>query len=97
MPTAAPGALDIARLLVGCAHVIDVDLDDVIRVYRKAAGPAYDERSMNLALLSALCWLGWNKALDVVESDDEAVRERERASLAWWVTKARRTLDEGAL
>ncbi len=89
MPTAAPGALDVARFLVGCAHVVDLDPDEFIDIYRRAAGPAYDETSMQLALLSALCWLGWNKALDIVESQDAAVRERERASLAWWIKKAR--------
>ncbi len=97
MPAAAPGALDVPRFLVGCAHVVDVDLDEFIRVYRDAAGPAYDEDSMQLALLSALCWLGWNKTLDIVESREEAVRERERASLAWWVEKTRITLESGAL
>ncbi len=97
MPTAAPGALDVARFLVGCAHVVDVDPDECIRIYRRAAGPAYDEGSMQLALLSALCWLGWNKALDIVESHDAAVRDRERASLDWWVKKARTALESGAL
>ncbi len=97
MPTAAPGALDVARFLVGCAHVVDPGPDELIAVYREAAGPAYDEGSMQLALLSGLCWLGWNKALDIVESGDEAVRERERASLAWWAMKARTTLESGAL
>jgi hypothetical protein len=96
LPTAAPGALDVARLLVGCAHMIDLHPDEVIDHYRRAAGPAYDERSMRLALLSGLCWLGWNKALDVVESTNEAVRERERASLAWWVEQARKAIERGA-
>lgn len=89
MPTAAPGALDVARFLIGCGHVVDPGPDEVVAVYREAAGPAYDERSMQVALLSALCWLGWNKTLDIVESDDETVRERERASVAWWVAQAR--------
>ena len=97
MPTAAPGALDVGRFLVGCAHVVDLNPDECIDIYRRAAGPAYDERSMQLALLSALCWLGWNKALDIVESQDAAVRERERASLAWWIKKARTALENGAL
>ena len=97
MPVAAPGALDIARFLVGCAHVVDLQPDEVITFYRRAAGPAYDDDSMRLALLSALCWLGWNKALDVVESNDAALRERERASLAWWVAQARKTIETGTL
>ncbi|HET9421236.1 MAG TPA: hypothetical protein VFO49_08875 [Nocardioides sp.] len=96
MPTAAPGALDVARFLVGCGHVIDIGPDELIDAYRRAAGPAYDEESMQLALLSALCWLGWNKTLDIVESHDEVVRERERASLDWWVKMARTALENGA-
>ena len=97
MPLAAPGAIDIARLLIGCAHVVDVHPDEVVARYRRAAGAAYDDRSMQLALLSALCWLGWNKTLDIVESPDEAVRERERTSLDWWIAQARKAVDEGAL
>ena len=45
MPTAAPGALDIARFIAGCAQVVDTDRDDVLADYRAAAGPAHDERS----------------------------------------------------
>jgi hypothetical protein len=97
MPVAAPGALDVARFLVGCAHVVDLDPDAFLDLYRGAAGPAYDEDAMGLALFSGLCWLGWNKTLDIAESPDEAVRERERASLAWWVARARKTLESGAL
>ncbi|WP_432478327.1 hypothetical protein [Nocardioides sp. GXQ0305] len=96
MPVAAPGAVDVARFLVGCAHVVDVRPDEVLAHYRSAAGPAYDARSMRLALVSALCWLGWNKTLDIVESDDEDVRQRERASLAWWIGQAREAIEEGA-
>ena len=90
MPVAAPGALDIGRFLVGCGHVVDLTPDQVIAEYGRAAGAAYDADAMELALLAALCWLGWNKALDIVESPDLAVRERERASLAWWTTRVRR-------
>jgi hypothetical protein len=95
LPMAAPGALDVARFLVGCGHVVDLDPDAFVEAYRLAAGPAYDARSMQLSLLASLAWLGWNKALDVVESLDEEVRERERASLAWWVAQARTGLEHG--
>ncbi len=95
MPTAAPGALDVARFLAGCASVVDGTRDDVIAAYRDAAGPAYDERSMRLALLSALLWLGWNKALDAAEHPDPVVRARERADLDWWVARARTALETG--
>ncbi len=97
VPAAAPGAVDLARFLIGCAHVVDVHPDEVIEAYRRAAGPAYDEDTMRLALLAALGWLGWNKTLDIVESEDEDVRERERSSLAWWVAQARKATERGAL
>jgi hypothetical protein len=96
LPVASPGAFDIARFLVGCAHVVDVHPDEVIARYAEAAGPAYDDASMQLSLLAALGWLGWNKALDVVESPEESVRERERASLAWWADRARKSIERGA-
>ena len=96
MPVAAPGAVDVARFLIGCAHVVGVPPDEVIARYRAAAGPAYDDRSMRSALVAALCWLGWNKTLDIVESAEEDVRERERASLAWWIGQAREAIERGA-
>jgi hypothetical protein len=95
MATAAPGALDIGRLLAGCAHVFDVSPDDVLGLYREAADDLYDERATRLGLLSGIVWLGWNKALDIVEHPDDAVRSRERAALAWWLARASEALDEG--
>ncbi len=52
---------------------------------------------MRLALLAGLVWLGWNKALDAVEHQDPATRERERADLEWWIGQARTTLEMGEL
>jgi hypothetical protein len=95
MATAAPGALDIGRLLAGCAHVFDMSPDDVLGLYREAADDLYDERATRLGLLTGLVWLGWNKALDIVEHPDDAVRSRERAALAWWLARAGEALDEG--
>ena len=95
MATAAPGAMDIGCLLAGCAHVLDVSPDDVLGLYRDAAGDLYDERAIRLGLLFGIVWLGWNKALDIVEHPDEAVRRRERAGLAWWLARAGEALDGG--
>lgn len=97
MPTTAPGALDIARLLAGCASVMEPSREQLLAAYRSAAGPAADETSVRLALLSGLVWLGWNKALDAVEHPDPATRQRERADLDWWVREARTTLESGGL
>jgi len=95
MPTVAPGALDIARFLAGCSSVVEPSREEVLVAYADAAGPAYDERSMRLALLAGLVWLGWNKALDAAENPDLEVRERERQDLDWWVREARTTLQDG--
>ncbi len=97
MPTAAPGMLDIARFLAGCASVVEPSREEFLAAYADAAGPAYDERSKRLALLAALAWLGWNKALDAAEHPDLAIRAREQQDLDWWVTAARITLDSGDL
>ena len=97
MPTAAPGALDITRFLAGCWSVVDLTREELLAVYEKAAGPAYDETAMRLALLASLTWLGWNKALDAAEHPDPGIRAREQADLDWWVTEARKTLESGAI
>ena len=96
MPVVAPGALDIARFLAGCGHVIEPGRDEFLTMYAGAAGPSYDRAALRLALLAAFVWLGWNKAQDIVEHQDPAVREREVAGLAWWVRQARTALDSGA-
>ena len=95
LATAAPGALDIAWLLAGCSSVLEPSREHVLGTYAGLAGPAYDMRSMRLALLAGLLWLGWNKALDATEHPEPAKRRRERRDLAWWVHQARETLAEG--
>jgi hypothetical protein len=97
MPTAGPGPIDVARFLAGCASVVDLSREELIAAYRDAAGPAYDDRSMALALLTGLMWLGWNKALDTAEHPDPKIRARERDDLEWWVDRAREALETGDL
>jgi thiamine kinase-like enzyme len=95
MPTMAPGALDVARFVAGCASVVELDREEILAAYRDAAGPAYDARCERLSLLAATLWLGWNKALDAAEHPDPQLRARERADLDWWVRHARTALEEG--
>jgi hypothetical protein len=97
MPVIAPGAVDVGRLMIGCAHVLAPSKDELLAMYRVAAGATYDTIAMRLALLAALVWLGWNKTLDIVEATEESVRARERADLAWWVRTVRDTLESGAV
>ena len=95
MATVAPGAVDIGRFLAGCAHVLDIDRDAFLTIYREEAADAHDEVATRLGLLSGLVWLGWNKALDIVDHPKEEVREREKAALPWWLDRAREALDSG--
>jgi Phosphotransferase enzyme family len=107
LAAAGPAELDIGRLLAGCAHLfgpvasgaesmtITTRLDDLVALHRRAAGPAYDEAAMLLGLLSGIVWLGWNKALDIVEHPDPAVRDRERAALPWWLRHAEQLFETG--
>jgi Ser/Thr protein kinase RdoA (MazF antagonist) len=97
MPVVAPGVLDVARFVAGCSSVVGLSREETIAAYREAAGPAYDETAMRLALLLGLVWLGWNKALDAVEHPDPETRARERDDLDWWVAQARTTLESGVL
>lgn len=97
MPVRAPGAVDLARFLVGCATQLATGREAILELYHGAAGPAYDEEAMRLALLAALVWLGWNKTHDIVESRDPSLRAREQADLDWWVREARTTLERGLL
>ena len=82
LPAFAPGAVDVARFVAGCSSVVDLGREEILAEYAAAAGPAYDEEAMELGLLAAFVWLGWNKALDAAEHPDPVVREREREDLA---------------
>ena len=72
-------------------------LDDLVALQREAAGPAYDEAALRLGLLAGITWLGWNKALDIVEHPDPAVRERERVALPWWLHQAELAFETGLI
>jgi hypothetical protein len=104
--TSGPAEIDIGRLLAGCAHLfgpvgrtgsetIVARLDGLVALQRESAGPAHDETALRLGLLSGLTWLGWNKALDIVEHPDPAVRERERVALEWWLRQAELAFETG--
>ncbi len=93
--TIGPAEMDVARLLVGSAHILEVTFDEFVAIQREVAGADHDEVSLLLSLLGAVAWLGWNKALDIVEHPDEAVRERERQGLNWWLGQARLAFETG--
>jgi aminoglycoside phosphotransferase (APT) family kinase protein len=90
-----PAALDLAWYLIVGATRIDATRDEVIDDFVALEGARHDPRALGLALIGALAMLGWNKALDVLETDDPVGRARERADLDWWVARVRRELDAG--
>ena len=98
LATAGPAELDFGRLLAGCGHLFgSAGFDDLLALQREAAGPAYDDDALRLGLLAGLTWLGWNKALDIVEHPDPAVRERERTALPWWLDQAALAFESGRI
>ena len=69
--------------------------DEFLAAYRREAGELHDERAHPpRPARPALVWLGWNKALDIAEHPDPAVRAREEAALPWWLDRAREGLEE---
>jgi Phosphotransferase enzyme family len=97
LAAAAPAALDVAWFVAGCSSVVDATRDEILADFRDISGPAFDGPALELALLAALVWLGWNKALDAAEHPDREVRAREQQDLDWWLGKARRCLEGGLL
>jgi hypothetical protein len=109
LATAGPAELDVGRLVAGCAHLfgptderagsatIVERLDGLVALQAEAAGPAHDPDALQLGLLAGLAWLGWNKALDIVEHPDASVRERERVALPWWLRQAERAFETGLI
>ena len=97
LATWGPPALELVPYLTASATAVDVTREEILASYKVAAGAAYDNDAVHLALFLGLVELGWNKALDITENEDRLVRERERADLDWWVTEARRTIELGLL
>ena len=81
----APSALDWAVYLATDIQRIDATHDEFLDDIRVAEGDRHDAEALSLALLGVLAIMGWNKALDLFDVDDEAWRAQQRADLDWWV------------
>jgi hypothetical protein len=88
-----PPATDVAWYLIISASRIDATREQIIDDYREVAKDRFDGRAWDLACIGALLWLGWNKAIDIVDNPDEAMRVQERADLDWWVARVRQALE----
>jgi hypothetical protein len=85
----APPAVEIGWYLIIGATRIDATREQILHDYRDVAGERYDGYTMELGLIGGMLWLGWNKALDIVENPDPAIRAQERADLDWWIARIR--------
>jgi hypothetical protein len=94
--TAGPPALDLAVFLTGSAAHIEPSREELLAEFLDRS-PLTDDRALDLALIFGLLDMGWNKALDALEHDDPATRERELADLRWWQARASAALDRTAL
>lgn len=88
-----PPAVDFAWYLIISATRIDATREEITDDFRAISDDKFDPVALELAMTTALAQLGWNKALDIVENPDPAIREQERADLDWWVARVRRSLE----
>lgn len=84
-----PAALEIARFLPSGLVHSDIDPDTFLDDYRAAARDRFDRDALDMAILAALIWYGWRKAIDVSETADPVRRARELDNLHWWCDRAR--------
>ena len=109
LAAAGPAELDIGRLLAGCAHLFGPvgRRGGARRSWPgsttsspcSARSPARRTTTPPCGWVCSpgITWLGWNKALDIVEHPDPAVRERERVALPWWLRQAELALETGLI
>ena len=86
-----PAAIDYAWYIAVNPTAVGLPLDRLLDDVRGTDAGA-DETALRLALVGALCELGWAKALGAT-ADDAATRDREREGLGWWATRVREPLD----
>jgi hypothetical protein len=90
----APPVVEFGWYLIISASRIDATREEVIEDFRAISGDLYDARALELGMISALLFLGWNKAIDILENPDPDVRVQERADLDWWIARVRCALEE---
>lgn len=89
----APPAVEFGWYLIISASRIDASREQITDDFRELSGDRFDARALELGMISALLSLGWNKAIDVVENPDPAIRSQERADLDWWIARVRTALE----
>lgn len=88
-----PPSIDFGWYLIISAGRIDATREQITGDFREISGDLFDPVALELGLLSALLFLGWNKAIDILENPDPAIRAQERADLDWWIDRVRTALE----
>jgi hypothetical protein len=88
-----PPAVEFAWYLIISASRIEATREQITDDFQDIAGERFDPRALELSMITALAQLGWNKALDIAENPDPAIRAQERADLDWWIARVRRALE----
>ena len=89
----APPSVDFGWYLIISASRIDATREQLIDDFREVSGDRLDAYALEMGLISALVFLGWNKAIDIIENPDPAIRVQERADLDWWIDRVRTALE----
>jgi hypothetical protein len=87
LATWGPPAVEIAVFLAGHGARMQPTREDVLARFGELLGDLHDAEATRLALVHGLALMGWNKALDITEHADPAMRTREQADLDWWIAR----------
>ena len=87
-----PPALDVARFLPSGLRSSPLNNDDLIGRYRELLGKRFDPDGLELSLLAAFVWYGWQKTLDAKETADPQRKRIETDNLQWWCERLPRAL-----
>lgn len=93
LATAGSPAMEWAYFLGINWWQMDMSHEDFLEMALRAEGEHLDPQALDIGLLWGLASYGWNKAHHATHNEDPAVREHEADDLAWWVDRARRTLE----
>jgi hypothetical protein len=85
--------VDLAWYMVHDVWRIDATHDEVVEDFRRARGDHDDSRALALLGLLGLLTYGWIFGIAAVIHTDPAERQWARRELAWWVPRARHSLD----
>jgi hypothetical protein len=85
--------VDLAWYMVHDTWRVEATHDEIVEDFRQARGPKDDSHANDLLGLLGLLMYGWIFGIGAVIHTDPAERAWARDELAWWVPRARRSLE----